>query len=180
MSILTNPCSLTSGNPLPCNNAMPGILKCFIADWNNVTGATINASNVITAITMNSATYFYEFDLEKEGGEIVENIISTPTMGTTAYEQVFNMYLAHYQTSVRNQVMILAADRTILIALDRNGQYWLLGYTNGMNMAGTNTANTGKSYTGGDPNGYTLSFTAQEPALAYEVSSSIIPAIIHA
>jgi len=179
MSILSNPCSLTSGLPLPCQNAMPGVLTCYIADWNNVATVNINPSNVVTAITMSAASYFYTFNLEKEGGEIVENIISTPQMGTTAYEQIFNMYLAHYQTSVKNQVMILAADRTMIIVEDRNGQYWLLGDTNGMNMNGTNTGNTGKTYTGGDPNGFTLSFSGQEPTLAPEVSSTVISAIIH-
>ena len=176
---LSTPCALTSGLPLPCNNAMPGILKCFIADWDNVTGVSQSPTNVVTGITMNSETYFYEFDLEKEGGEIVENIISTPTMGTVAYEHIFNMYLAHYETSVKNQVMVLAADRTMIIAEDRNGQYFLLGLTNGMNMAGTNTGNIGKSYTGGDPNGYTLSFSGQEPMTPCEVSASVISGIIH-
>ena len=53
---------------------------------------------------------------------------------------------------------------------DGIGRYWLLGEENGMQLL-SGTGATGTSF--GDLNGYSLSFTGQEPVPSSELSGSL-------
>jgi hypothetical protein len=67
--------------------------------------------------------------------------------------------------------LLLAKNNLLAVVQDGNDKYWLLGKVNGADLTGGHGA-TGAAF--GDRNGYTLTFTGNEPALAPEVSSSII------
>lgn len=168
-------CTITSGLPLQCRESMPGVQKVFITNFENVTGYTLNATNVITGMTLSPATTFYTFNLNKEAGEFLENGTSSPTNGTVAYEPTVNLYLSKYATTIRNQIQLLAKTKLGVIVLDRNNQYWYLGATNGMD-ATTLSGVVGKAYLS-DPNGWNITLTGQEPVPAFEVSSTLIPSI---
>ena len=168
-------CSITSGYPLQCRESMPGVLAVYITNFSNVVSYVTDATNVVTGVTLSSATFFYKFNLNKEAGEFTENINSSPTNGTLAFEPTVNLYLSKYATVLRNQIVLLAKSKLAVIVLDRNGQYWLLGASNGMDCtAGSGVV--GKAYLG-DPNGWNITFTGQEPVAAFEVSASIISTI---
>ena len=171
-------CLLNAGLPLPCKNFMPGLLNVYVANQSNLISYSANSTNVVTGLTLSAASFYYKFSLLKESGELIINDIATPGMGTTAYEHVVNMYLAHFQTTVNNILQTLSVSQLSIIVQDRNSQYWLCGATNGMDMSGTNTGNTGKGYIGGDPNGWTLSFNGQETQPPLEVSASVLNGII--
>ena len=183
-------CQLTSGLALPCKNFMPGIRRIFIGNFfsgssnttENLTYTT-DATNVITGATISTGK-FYTFDLTKESGDIQDAIHANPTNGTTSYESTITVYLSQYSTAVRNQMVLLAKGKLLVIAEDRNGQYWLFGTdgtgtvpssSNGVDMMDS-TATMGKAY-GADPNGYTLVFNAIERVPALEVSATVIPSI---
>lgn len=166
-------CLLTSGLPLPCRESMPGLKAIYIANFETVSGITTDATNVVTGIT---AGTFYNFALNKEAGEFTENINSSPQNGTVAYEPTINLYLSKYATVLRNQIVLLAKSKLLVIMLDRNGQYWMAGVENGMDCtAGSGVV--GKAYLG-DPNGWNITFTGQESVPAKEVSAGIIAARI--
>jgi hypothetical protein len=183
-------CQLISGLALPCKNFMPGIRRVYIANFFSGTTAgenvtyTTNATNQITGMTVTTGK-FYEFDLTKESGDVQDAIHANQTNGTVAYESNINLYLSQYSTNVRNQITILATAKVLIIAEDRNGQYWLFG-TDGTGVAPStsngcdmndSTATPGKAY-GADPNGYQLVFNAIEKVPALEVLSSVIPSIV--
>jgi len=183
-------CSLTSGLPLPCKNFMPGVRRMFIANFftggtntaENVT-YTLNATNQITGLTINTGK-FYTFDLTKEGSDFSEVPHASATNGTTSFETTINLYLSEYSTAVRNQMVLLANTKLLVIAEDRNGQYWLIGTdgtgtspssSNGVDMMDS-TSGPGKAF--GDTNGYSLVFSASERVPNLEVAASVIPGII--
>ena len=81
------------------------------------------------------------------------------------------------QSSTRNQVKVLAQNPDVKIIVETNngsqdgiGRYWLLGEENGMQLL-SGTGATGTAF--GDLNGYTLTFTGQEPVPASEITGSL-------
>jgi hypothetical protein len=67
----------------------------------------------------------------------------------------------------RNQILLLAQNRDLRIAfVDQQDITWVMGLSRGAVMSASNAA-TGTAVA--DLNGYTLSFTAQEPAAAYPI-----------
>lgn len=167
-------CSLNSGQQLGCRESIAGIRTVYFANFENVSAMTESATNVITGITMSSSTKFYTFDLRRETAQYNEAIQSSIQNGTLFYEGTLAIFLEKAQTSVRNQIQLLAKAKLMAIILDKNGQYWLLGRTNGLDLSGGNV-DWGKA--SGDANGYTLNFISQEAISANEVSSSVIAGI---
>jgi hypothetical protein len=60
------------------------------------------------------------------------------------------------------------------IVTDRNGNYWLLGSRNGLELT-TGTSQTGTAM--GDRNGYDVTFTGMEEIPMLSVSGSIVAAL---
>ena len=102
---------------------------------------------------------------------MTENITASVENGTVFYGQELSIILNKLQANTRNEILLLAKNNLLAVVQDGNDKYWLLGKVNGADLTGGNGA-TGTAF--GDRNGYTLTFTANEPALAPEVSSSII------
>jgi len=73
--------------------------------------------------------------------------------------------------NVRNELRLLGLNRLMAIVTDRNGKYWLLGRSNGLDVSG-GTSQTGTAF--GDRNGYEMTFTGMEELPCSEVSSTII------
>jgi hypothetical protein len=85
------------------------------------------------------------------------------------------------QSSTRNQVKVLAQNPNLKVIVETNngtvdgvGRYWLLGEDRGMQLL-SGTGATGTAF--GDLNGYSLTFTGQEPNPASEVSGSLSDAL---
>ncbi len=183
-------CQITSGLALPCKSFMPGIRRIFVGNFFSGTtnsgenvSYTVDTTNTITAMTVTS-NKFYTFDLTKEAGEVQDAIHANPQNGTTSYESTINIYLSKFSTSVRNQMVLLATTKLLIIVEDRNNQFWLYGTdgsgvvpstSNGVDMMDS-TATTGKAY-GADANGYNLVFNAIERVPALEVAASVIPGV---
>ena len=106
-----------------------------------------------------------------------EAISSTPENGTVFYEQTVNATFFKLQSATRNQVRVLAKNPDLKVIVETNngsqdgvGRYWLLGEENGIQLL-SGTGQTGTAF--GDLNGYTLTFTGQEPEPASELSGSL-------
>lgn len=176
-------CSITSGIPLGCRNSIAGVKTIYLTNFENVTGYTysstqtgIDANSVITGMTFTTGSTkpFYTFDVRRETAQYTEAIQSNIQNGTLFYEGTLSMFFEKVQTYIRNRVMLIAQARTIAIVLDKNGQYWLIGKTAGLDLT-SGSVDLGKA--AADANGYTLSFISQEPEEAIEVSSALIPTI---
>lgn len=182
-------CGPTAGLPLPCKNFMPGLRRVYIAPFysgstqgENLTYTT-SPTSVITGATLVAGS-FYQFDLTKEAGEVQDAMHFNPQNGTSSYESTINIYLSQYSTVVRNQIVILGKSKLLMIAEDRNGQYWLYGTdgtglipstSNGVDLM-ESTATTGKAYAS-DQNGYNLAFNCTEKVPALEIAPSVIASI---
>jgi hypothetical protein len=165
-------CSLINGQALGCKSAMGGIKTLYICNWENIvqSGVTTNATNQITGLTMASSTKFYEFQVRREQADFTE-VTTTTLMGGVSSKQTLNLFLEKNQTTMRNQIQLLAAARLGVMFLDKNGQYWLMGLLNGCDAI-TTTSTSGKA--AADANGYQIGIESEEPSQVYEVSSTLI------
>jgi hypothetical protein len=141
-----------------------GGLKTAYFLGGEITSTTVVAGE-ITAIAGTGS--FYEFQLAKDTAFFNEAINVSNTAGTVYYEGVLTVVLQKMDADKRNQILLLAQNRDLRIAfVDQQDVTWVMGLTRGAVMSASNAA-TGTAVA--DMNGYTLSFTCQEPVAAYPI-----------
>ena len=167
-------CDITSGFTLGCRDNSGGIKNLYILSG-SITSITDASEGLISGIT--GSGEFFQFELFRQTSDFSEAISATPENGTVFYEQTVNAVFFKLQSSTRNQVRVLAKNPDLKVIVETNngsvdgvGKYWLLGEENGMQLL-SGTGATGTSF--GDLNGYSLTFTGQEPEPASEISGSL-------
>ena len=167
-------CALTQNYLLDCKESLGGLKSVYLIESGNIEGYTESAG-VVTAVTLASGKGFFKYDLVKETSSFTETITASVQNGTIFYAQELSLILNKLQANTRNEILLLAKNNLVAIAEDRNGKYWLLGQTGGLDITG-GTAVSGVA--AGDRNGYELTFSGQEPALAPEVDADIISGLL--
>lgn len=168
------PCALTQGYTLDCKDSLGGIKAMWVINHANVTAVT-EASGIVSAITKSAGKVFYKYELVKNTGSLTETITTSVENGTVFYAQELSIVLNKLQANTRNEILLLAQSTLMVVVQDANDKYWLLGRFTGLDVTGGTSA-TGTAQ--GDRNGYTLTFTGGEKALAPEVNSGIIAGLV--
>jgi len=171
-------CDITSGFTLGCRDNSGGIKNLYILSG-SITTVDTASEGLISGIT--GSGEFFQFELFRQTSDFSEAISATPENGTVFYEQTVNAVFFKLQSSTRNQVRVLAKNPDLKVIVETNngsvdgvGKYWLLGQENGMQLL-SGTGATGTAF--GDLNGYSLTFTGQEPEPASEISGSLADAL---
>jgi len=171
-------CDITSGFTLGCRDNTGGITNLYILSG-SITTVDTASEGLISGIT--GSGEFFKFELFRQTSDFSEAITSTPENGTVFYEQTVNAVFFKLQSATRNQVKVLAQNPDLKVIVETNngtvdgvGRYWLLGQDRGMQLL-SGTGATGTAF--GDLNGYTLTFTGQEPNPASEISGSLAAAM---
>lgn len=170
-------CAITAGFTIDCRDGMGGLKEIYIANYNDIDQnslATGVVSGVVTGITKLSGKKFYKFQQLAQTASATETITGSDENGTTFFAQSIEMFLPKMQAAVRNQVLLLATGRVIVVTVDRNGKSFLYGLSMGLTST-TGTGNSGKAF--GDQNGYVVTLTGAEPQLAPEVSAAVVAAL---
>jgi len=165
-------CNITSGYTLGCRANTGGLTSVFILSG-SIT-AVAETAGAITEIT--GIGEFFEFELPRNVGQLLETPNASLENGSLFFEQQVDIQMQKLQTSVRNQVFELAKNPDLKIIVKTNngtddgvGQYFLVGRYRGMSVSG-GTGGSGTAF--GDLNGYSLSFTGQEPAPVFEIDTT--------
>ena len=154
-------CSLTTGYALGCRDAVGGIKTIFVQTLNATGSVNTNGSGLVTGFTPTSVSgSWFEYDLTKATSSMTETLNASTENGTLFYTPEVTFTINKLQTSVRNELRLLARNRLLVIVLDNNGRYWLLGAANGLE-ASAGTAGTGTAF--GDRSGYELTLSGMEP-----------------
>lgn len=171
-------CDITSGFTLGCRDNTGGIANLYILSGS--IDSVVDASEGLIE-TISGSGEFFKFELFRQTSDFSEAITSTPENGTVFYEQSLNAVFFKLQSSTRNQVKVLAQNPNLKVVVETNngtvdgvGRYWLLGEDRGMQLL-SGTGATGTAF--GDLNGYSLTFTGQEPNPASEISGSLAGAL---
>ena len=171
-------CDITSGFTLGCRDNTGGIKNLYILSG-SITSVTDASEGLIGSIS--GSGEFFQYELFRQTSDFSEAINATPENGTVFYEQTVNAVFFKLQSSTRNQIRVLAKNPDLKIIVETNngsedgvGKYWLLGEQNGVQLL-SGTGATGTAF--GDLNGYSLTFTGQEPEPASEISGSLADAL---
>ena len=167
-------CDITSGFSLGCRDNSGGIKNLYILSG-SISSVGDASEGLINSIS--GSGEFFKFELFRQTSDFTEAISATPENGTVFYEQTVNAVFFKLQSSTRNQVRVLAKNPDLKVIVETNngsedgiGKYWLLGQENGVQLL-SGTGATGTAF--GDLNGYSLTFTGQEPEPASEISGSL-------
>lgn len=157
-----------------CGLGIGGVKELYIADRKNVSDVTVS-DDVITAISMSAATKFYKYQLAKHTAGFESTLNIDHQAGSIYFETALDFVFNKMSTNKRAEFKALSLGDLAVIALDSNGVYWYLGIDYPVNMS------AGSSSTGvaaGDANQYTMTLTDISKESPYEVSSSIVDALI--
>jgi hypothetical protein len=165
-------CDITTGFQLGCRDNTGGLKSIYILSG-SITSIS-GSQGLITSIS--GSGVWYEFQLFRQTSNYSEELVATPENGTIVYNQTCNAVFFKMQTSVRNQVRVLAQNPNLAIIIEtQNGsetgaaRWFLMGQVNGSQLL-SGTAQTGTAFS--DLNGYNLVFSGNEPNPASEVSGS--------
>ena len=172
-------CDITSGFTLGCRDNTGGLKNIYILSGS--ISSTSGTDGLISGIT--GSGEFYKFELTRQTGDFTEAINSNVENGTIYYEQTVNAPFHKLQSATRNKVRVLAKNPDIRMIVETNngsedgvGVFFLLGQTRGLSLSG-GQGQTGTAF--GDLNGYTLTFTGQEPEPASEISGSDLATVLN-
>lgn len=147
-------CALTAGYTLGCKDSVGGIKHVHIANQSSITYDPVVAGAVATVTGT-----FFKYELPINTAQFTETVTSAEATGTTFYTTELTIQLPKLTATLRNELKLLAQARLAVVATDRNGVQWILGYENGVNL----TSGTGATGTAmGDLNGLTLTFSTNE------------------
>lgn len=169
-------CPITlAGIELSCKGT-GGIKSIMIADKSVITDITLNAStNTISAITKATGGKFYQYALRRQTGSFECTINADDASATVYYETTLEVSFTMMSTAKRVELQALAIGNLVIIVLDNNGVYWLMGYDNPASLTGGG-ASTGSGF--GDANQYSATITDIGKFLPIEVDDSIIAGLL--
>lgn len=168
-------CLLNAGYALGCKDNTGGIQKVFIANYSSLTTYTLDTNNIISALGGEASgnpvgdLTFYTFEQRNENAEYASEGQHSTENGTNFWVQTVNLIFHKNEADIRNTLLLLAKASLVVIVLDQNGKYWVIGKQNGAELIAS-TASSGKAY--GDLNGVTVSIEGREPEPAHEMDST--------
>ena len=163
-------CDITAGRLEPCKDSVGGITAIYIGGAYTddlLTTATIGADGEVTAFA--AALTFYKYDL-KGANSFDQTNENSRENGTSFWTQTGTVVLKKQDKATTAQLKLLSYGRPQIIIEDYNGNFYLAGIENGVEVA-VNTA-TGAGM--GDLNGYNLTLTGTEKSPANFILPSII------
>jgi len=163
-------CELTIGFNLECKDAIGGIKKIVLTQWNSSVDFVFDgATEVVEEIVGVSDNELFTYQLPTQTGSFEETINFNRDAGTIFYTQTVNIMLNKLSAPKRLELQGVATTRVIVFVNDTNDNWWAVGYEFGADLS-TATAGTGTVL--GDMNGFTLAFTHETPKRAYKLAGA--------
>ena len=165
-------CLIDSGRGIGCRDSAPGIRRVFFVNYNDLEVEQDPTSEEVTAITpaSGSGIEIYEYILPNQTGSFQEEIQNEVANGSVNYSQSLEIRLFKATAEDRLQLRQIAIGRPHAIVEDRNGNFILLGWKEGLTLTGTLQTGTA----GTDFAGYELTFTGEEGISAPFVEKAAI------
>ena len=162
--------SLSIGRTLPCTSSVGGIKAFYVASWGTL--GTLNVSPTTGELESVTGTpQLFQYDVEGSNG-LEQAITSSAENGSIFYDQTLTVTLKKLDLATQNELVDLLKARTHIFVEDYNGNYFLMGATNGVHSSG-GSITTGQAY--GDLSGFSaLTFNAQETLPAYFTDATVI------
>jgi hypothetical protein len=166
--------SFSGGISLNCENNIGGLTKVYLTDLDNISTFT-ESGGTVSSITMATASYFYEFEFNRNSATYNEDLTKDIAAGSAFFTQTLTLTIPRRDVVKRNTLSLLTQRDLAVIIKDSNGFYWYPGATEGMYLSeATSTSGTAKS----DGSNYVLTLIGEELDRAPSVDDAIIPALL--
>lgn len=124
----------------------------------------IEVDGVVEYIVMNEGKVFFGFQLPKHVCSFTITPVASVENNVSFYTEAVNLVINKMSKSSSLFIQALAAGPLVMIAEDYNGEGYLLGRENGLDLSGGMlSSGTVK----GDRNGYDLSFSGEEKKISH-------------
>lgn len=180
--------AITQGRANTCTTSLcsGGAGTLYLANANEVSSITVDASGAATAITMTStAANFYEYEFRDFSAAFTETGTVDPVTKAKSVEQTFTGIWTCRNQADRNIIEEMASSSCGLVAVhvENTGKYWIWGnvQVGGKTLSATLTGFEGQSGTTiTDPNQETLTLTCSTTVKAIEVidGATVMAALI--
>jgi hypothetical protein len=168
-------CLLTSGYTLGCR-AQAGVQAVYIGTWNSTSLGYVMAGDGFTIGTFSGVTVsFYKFEQTVETANFTAAAEINNENNAIQYAQSLEITLTNMTATLINQIKVLGQGAWRIIVLDKQGNYWLMGYAGPVQVSAS-AAGLGKA--GTDLNGSTLTFMSKESQPLVAVASSAALSVI--
>lgn len=169
-------CSIQSGYSIECTESVGGIETIYLIENSNLYDASGNsrvtsASGVVTALTKDSGTRFWRFEVPRGTASATNSISASPENGTFYFTHEVKFPINSRSATIRNIVTTLAKNRLTFVCVEGDGTSRLYGKEFGLQMTGTEA---GSGVALADRNGYMLTFTSMEREDFLVVPSNIV------
>lgn len=186
-----------SGIILDCSHSLGGIKTVYIANYNDVTSLSYNAStgsttgttsgvtgsttgvtytgDTITGITMASGTFFQPYQFRKQTGSLTSTLTVDETAGVNYVSTELSLVFTKMETKKRIELSALSVGQLAVIVEDSNGTFWYLGKDDYVSVS-AGGAQTGVAK--GDGNNYTLTLRDESDTYPYEVTKEAVEAVV--
>lgn len=161
-------CDLTRGRIVDCKDQVGGLRRIWFAkDFsdNILVAATLTGDEITTGGfdswtgADSSVMEFFQYDLRRDISSLTVNTQTGPENGTTAFEQVLEITLQKLTKEDSAELRLIAYNRPQVIVEDMNGNLFLLGAENGLDVT-AGVMQTGAAHA--DMSGYTMTLTGME------------------
>lgn len=163
-------CDLTLGRLEPCKSYVGGLKAVYFVNFGDATGYTYDGTDTDEIATVTGTPNAFKYEL-KGANTFTQTVVSSRENGTTYWEQVVELTFKGLTVKTNKELKLLAYGRPNVIVEDNNGNLFLAGLENGMEVTG-GTVVTGGAM--GDLNGYTLTLTGQEKIPANFIGTTLV------
>jgi len=160
-------CDITAGRLRACKQNIGGVGKLYL--FNNLANPFTITAGVITAINP-LLTTVYEYEIEGDGNNIVESLVSDRNTGTSVNTQTSTISLKKIDAVTSQQLNLVAYGFPMMVVVDRNGLGHAIGIDDGIDF--TVAQNTGGAKT--EMNGYTLTGVSTTGSLSPKFSAETL------
>lgn len=164
-------CDITQGRTKSCKNAIGGMSKVFF--FNFIENPFTVVDGIATAINP-LLTEVFQYDLIGDGNSLAQSMVGDRNTGTSANTETLTLALQKMTKEDTNQMNLLVYGYPQAVVKDRQGNYHIVGITEGIDFTSAPTTGAAKT----DFNGYNLTGTAIESELAPMMDSATITAFL--
>lgn len=166
-------CDLTVGRVKPCKNSLGGLGKLYL--FNFLENPFTVLAGVATAINpLLTIGLVFEYELEGDGNNVAENLVSDRNTGTSVNTQTITTVLKGIDAVTSAQMNLLAYGFPMAVVKDRNGIYHAIGIDDGIDF--TVAQSTGGAKT--ELNGYTLTGVSTTGSLSPKLDATTVTAFL--
>lgn len=156
-----------------CAGAVAGIKRLLIgisSEWNVSAGT----AQTITALSgKTTGATFYEYYITDESTSLTSTLNVNNANGVKYYNNVISTTFNRMRPEKHIELVALANEKLVVIAVDNNNQGWFLG-ADGYVSATEETAQSGQSFD--DLAGYQITLTHRSATLPYGIDESLYSA----